>query len=153
MIVESTEYSSNYPVENVQILGSEDVGSPWLAQHNKTKGEGFTMRLDYCKRIIVGIQIKNTGKGGGDRLTDEFRVSGSVNETGPWKTLVEAHLADTTGGVNAPLVNFTFVEPVEIQYIKFELVSFWGGRGGGLQYFAAIPATSKCLPFGIVDLK
>ena len=110
------------------------------------------MRLDYCKRIIVGIQIKNTGKGGGDRLTDEFRVSGSLNETGPWKTLVEAHLADTRG-VNASLVNFTFVEPVEIQYIKFDLVSYWGPRGGGLQYFAAIPATSKCLPFGIVDLK
>ena len=103
------------------------------------------MRLDYCKRIIVGIQIKNTGKGGGDRLTDEFRVSGSVNETGPWKTLVEAHLVDTRG-VNASLVNFTFVEPVEIKYIKFELVSYWGVYGGGLQYFAAIPATSKCLP-------
>ena len=131
-------------------MGSEDVGSPqtnfWLAQHNKTKGEGFTIRLDYCKRIIVGIQIKNKGKGPNDnRATDEFRVSGSLNETGPWKTLVEAHLADTRG-VNAPLVNFTFVEPVEIKYIKFELVSYWGGSGGGLQYFAAIPATSKCLP-------
>ena len=100
--------------------------------------------------MIVGCQIKNKGKGdrdafADDRPTDEFRVSGSVNETGPWKTLVEAHLADTRG-VNAPLVNFTFVEPVEIQYIKFELVSYWGDYGGGLQYFAAIPATSKCLP-------
>ena len=106
------------------------------------------MRLDYCKRIIVGCQIKNIGKGGGgtsnEWATDEFRVSGSVNETGPWKTLMEAHLADTRG-VNAPLVNFTFVEPLEIQYIKFELVSYWGDYGDGLQYFAAIPATSKSL--------
>ena len=135
-------------------MGSEDVydsdatpkANYWLAQHNKTKGEGFTIRLDFCKRLIVGCQIKNKGKGpNGGWATDEFRVSGSVNETGPWKTLVEAHLADTRG-VNAPLVNFTFVEPVEIKYIKFEMVSSWGGFGGGLQYFAAIPATSKCLP-------
>ena len=106
------------------------------------------MRLDYCKRLIVGCKIKNKGKGGpGDSsnwATDEFRVSGSVNETGPWKTLLEAHLADTRDA-KASLVNFTFVEPVEIQYIKFDMVSYWG-VGGALQYFAAIPATSKCLP-------
>ena len=86
---------------------------------------------------------------GAGRLTQTaakgFRVSGSVNMGGPWKILLEDELADTRGKP-APLLNFTFEEPVEIQYIKFELVSFWGGRGGGLQYFAAIPATSKCLP-------
>ena len=146
MIVESTEYGSGSPVENVQILGSDD--NFWLAQHGKTEaeGEGFTIRLDYCKRMIVGIQIKNKGKLHSlNRATRQFRVSGSVNETGPWKTLVEAYMGDTRK-VNASLVNFTFVEPVEIKYIKFELVSYWGDYGGGLQYFAAIPATSKCLP-------
>ena len=43
----------------------------------------------------------------------------------------------------ASLLNFTFDKPVEIQFLKFELVSYWGKWGGGLQYFAAIPATSE----------
>ena len=55
--------------------------------------------------------------------------------------MLEDELADTRGKP-APLLNFTFEEPVEIQYIKFDLVSFWGTHGGGLQYFAAIPATT-----------
>ena len=158
-VVHRNDITAQHPAESVLILGEEDVrmdNGKYNYWETKTIGQGFVLRIDYCKRLIVGCKIKNKGKGGpGDSsnwATDEFRVSGSVNETGPWKTLVESHLADTRG-VNAPLVNFTFVEPVEIQYIKFELVSFWGDRGGGLQYFAAIPATSKCLPFGIVDLK
>merc|ERR1712192_312558 len=54
-------------------------------------------------------------------------------------------MGDTTfsGGKRpASLLNFTFEEAVEIQFLKFDLISYWGGSGGGLQYFAAIPATS-----------
>ena len=40
-------------------------------------------------------------------------------------------------GKDAPVLNFTFEQPVEIHYIKFDLISFWGVHGGGLQYFAA----------------
>ena len=32
------------------------------------------------------------------------------------------------------LLNFTFDQPAEVQFLKFDLVSFWG-TGGGLQYF------------------
>jgi len=53
---------------------------------------------------------------------------------------VEHHLPDTRGKP-APLLNYTFKEPVEIQFLRFELVSYWGIQGGGLQYFAAVPAT------------
>ena len=65
--------------------------------------------------------------------------------SGPWETLVEHHLPDSRGKP-APLLNYTFKEPVEIQFIRFELVSSWGVHGGGLQYFVAIPATSKSHP-------
>ena len=74
-----------------------------------------------------------------NKATKSFRVSGSLNEKGPWQTLVEDELADTTGGKPAALINFTFENPVEIKFLKFDLISFWGD-GGGLQYFAAIPA-------------
>ena len=33
-----------------------------------------------------------------------------------------------------PLQKIPFTEPATAQYIKFELVSWWG-NGGGLQYF------------------
>ena len=68
-----------------------------------------------------------------------------MNENGPWKTLVEDQLIDTRFKA-ASLLNFTFDQPVEIQFLKFDLVSYWGD-GGGLQYFAAIPATRKKYQF------
>ena len=66
-----------------------------------------------------------------------------MDENGPWVTLVEDQLSDTSNGQPASLLSFTLEEVVEIQFIKFDLISYWGTDGGGLQYFAAIPATSK----------
>ena len=116
----------------------------WLAESKKTTGQGFTLKVDDCARLIAGCQIKNIGKGYFyHRATKEFQVSGSMNESGPWETLVADELVDTSRGEAASLLNFTFNEPVEIQFIKFDLISYWGANGGGLQYFAPIPATSK----------
>ena len=41
------------------------------------------------------------------------------------------------------LLHFFFDEPQLLQALKFELISFWGKKGGGLQYFAPIPATGE----------
>ena len=76
------------------------------------------------------------------RATKEYNVSGSLRKDGPWKLLVQDQLNDTRGKP-ATLVNFTFEEPAEIQFLRFDLVSYWGDFGGGLQYFAAIPATTE----------
>ena len=153
-VVDSTSYSSVYPANSVLLLGEQDeviFGSNfynfWLAEQagwSKT-GQGFTLRVDTCIRLIEGCQVKNLGAGRHTQTAAKgFRVSGSVNMGGPWKILLEDELADTRGKP-APLINFTFEEPVEIQFLKFDLVSFWGTHGGGLQYFAAIPATSKTM--------
>jgi len=149
-VVQSTAAASNYPASNVLILGETDAWSGgksnfWLAK--RATGQGFTIRLDACPRLIAACQIKNLGKGVSkgsyDFATKSFKISGSMNETGPWETLVWDQLVDTTGRDKAAsLLNFTFEEPVEIQFIKFDLISFWGDYGGGLQYFAAILATS-----------
>jgi len=135
----STALASSFPAESVLISLEEDgfltdVRNFWI---------------DYCMRLIAGFQIKNLGKGEnrnlgkGGHATDQFQIFGSSNENGPWKMLADYHLADTRGEA-ASLLNFTFDQPVEIQFIKFELVSYWGKKGGGLQYFAAIPATIDC---------
>ena len=143
----STQYSRMYPASSVLILGEKDrkldsgFKNYWLA---KSTGQGFIMRVDTCVRLIAGCQIKNIGKGwsGRNRVTKEFKVSGSLSENGPWETLVEDQLNDTTGNKLASLLNFTFERPVEIQFLKFDLVSFWG-NGGGLQYFAPILGTTS----------
>ena len=69
-------------------------------------------------------------------------MSGSLNKEGPWEILVEDQL-NFSRSETAQLLKFTFVRPVEIQFLKFELVSYWGSYGGGLQYLAAILAPSK----------
>ena len=103
------------------------------------------MKLDACTRMIAGCQIKNKGKGvSNTRATKAFKVSGATNENGPWEALVQDELVDTSRGEAASLLNFTFEQPIELQYLRFELVSYWG-VGGGLQYFAAIPASEHKL--------
>ena len=87
----------------------------------------------------VGLQGLRGSRG---RLSGSqgFLVSGSFEKNGPWKTLIQDELIDTTGGRSADLLNFTMDKPVKIKFLKFELVSFWR-EGGGLQYFAPIAAT------------
>jgi len=148
-VVESTAYNSYYPASSVPILGEEDERMDtgnfnfWVAEEYKTTGQGFTLKLDACARMIAGCKIKNTGKGFSGGATKNFKISGSKKKNGPWETLVEDQLEDTSGyNEAASLLNFTFEKPVEIQFIKFDLISYWGKYGGALQYFAAIPSTS-----------
>ena len=131
-------------------MGEEDAGLDngklnfWMAETRQTTGQGFTVKLDACTRMIAGCQIKNKGKGvSNTRATKAFKVSGATNENGPWEALVQDELVDTSRGEAASLLNFTFEKPVQLKFLKFELISYWGHLGGALQYFAAIPATSK----------
>ena len=148
-MVQSTSYSdSNYPASSVLILGEEDElmdnvkYNYWLAEEGKTTGQGFTVKVDYCARWVAGCQIKNKGKGANPNwATKAFKIYGAKNESGPWKTLLEEELIDTTWD-KASLINFTFDEAVEVLYLRFDLVSYWG-NGGGLQYFAAILTTGN----------
>ena len=106
-----------------------------------TLGQGFTITVDTFPRWISGLRIKNKGAAPGGAkegwATKEFRVWGSLNKIGPYQTLLHEKLADTSNKP-APLLNFTFEEPVEIKFLKLDLMDKWG-LGGGLQYFAAIP--------------
>ena len=149
-VVQSTGQASSKwrdtPASNVLILGETDEWNVntgktnyWLAELHKTTGQGFTMKVDSCARTIAGVHIKNLGEG---YATRKFKVYGAKKKNGPWEILIDdGELVDTTLGYAAYLINFPFEKPVELKYLKFELVSYWGGNGGGLQYFA--PATSK----------
>ena len=101
-IVQSTAYTSNHPASSVLILGEEDACMEdgkcnyWLAELGKTTVQGFTLRVDNCKRLIAGCQIKNREYEAW--ATKEFRVSGSTDENGPWEILVEDELILTYNG-------------------------------------------------------
>ena len=141
-IVWHKSYGS-YHADHVLTLAQQDAGfNVWFFENRKS-GDGFIMKVDTCRRWIVGVQIQNKGKEDGRTPigTKQFRVHGSVAENGPWDTVLESELEDETQK-QATLQNFTFSEPFEIQYLKFEVVSYWGSWGAGLQYFAAIPAPS-----------
>merc|ERR1712110_129076 len=154
-VVQSTSFNSDYyPGSSVLILGDEDARidnqhefNYWLAKREETTGQGFTMKVDSwispgAPRWVGGVRIKNLRKATRDMTTREFRTSGATDLTGPWQTLLEGELVDTTGDEAASLLNFSFEKPIQIQYLRFELVSYWGTLGGGLQYFAPIPATT-----------
>ena len=112
-----------------------------MAKYQQTAGQGFIIKLDDCKRLVTGVQIKNLRKNYNGWRTKKFRVSGSLGESGPWNTLVEEELVDVDGP--APLLEFVFDKPEEVQFLKFDLLSFWGD-GGALQYFAAVSAEGEC---------
>ena len=157
-VVQSTAMNRLYPANSVLILGEEDIydhaksqANFWLAKHEKATGQGFIVKVDSCARLIAGCQIKNKGKGSRPYwATKEFRISGSKNQKGPWETLVKDHLADTRGKP-ASLLNYTFEEPVEVQFLKFDLISYWGTDGGGLQYFAAIPCEYQARQSNLIN--
>ena len=84
-VVASTDYNFRFHASNVFVLGENDAmvdgqANHWLAEHNKTTGQGFTIKLANCTRMIAGCQIKNMGRGSPQYnynwSTKRFRVSG-----------------------------------------------------------------------------
>ena len=121
--------------EDIQFT-SNSTSNHWIAK-SKYTGHGFTLKVDSCKRWISGFWIKNIGARTSTKLaTRAFSVYGSSHGNSSWEKLVEAELDDTRE-VKAELLNFTFNEAKEIQFLRFDLISLWGSYGG-LQYFSPI---------------
>ena len=74
-----------------------------------------------------------------DRGLDQFTISISNSTIGPWRTVLEAELADVrNSSCNVPLDNFTLPEELSQEArtgraLKLQVVS-WYGLGAGLQY-------------------
>ena len=103
---------------------------------------------------IVGVRVKNIAHHNGislTRATRSFRVSGVLRDSGPWnpweQLLEEEFENPLTDGAPAPtLQTFYFREAVEVQFLKFDLDSYWGDESGGLDYFAVITVSGNlCL--------
>ena len=79
--MQETGFSRLYSASNVLL----DNDKFWLAL-NET-GQGFTIKVDNCERMVAGCQIKNMGMGAiYNRASKDFRVKGSIHENGTWQT-------------------------------------------------------------------
>ena len=150
-IVWGTSLSQDYPPQSVLTL-EKDSGQNtrpknyWLADNGK-EGQGFTMKVGSCRKAIAGVLIKNTHHGDyKSRATKSFRITGQVQSAGPWELLVEnGYMKTTFYNKNREVQTFYFPRPVAVKYLRFELLDYWGSRGGGLQYFYPIPVKGDIL--------
>ena len=122
-------------------------GSYWLAA-SQQKGHGFTIKLSNCYLKIAGVQIKNVKHGSKTfhRVTKGYTVLGGVKEDGQWEQLLKEEFDNPFGGGVSPpnLQTFHLQEAVEVKFIRFDINSYYGGKGGGLDYFAVITLSGNC---------
>ena len=156
--MESTQYDERFGAENVLTLeedlrDSKNRGNYWLAADGMSKGQGFQVDLK-CDMFASAILLKNThNEKMRDRSTKKFKVLGSKKLEGPWVrlfrpsifakplfqvVLLETELADSRNDSNPPLKTFPLKKEVELRFLHFQLIDFWG-KGGGLQYFSVEP--------------
>ena len=154
-VVWSTSYRARNGdvVEKYLIEGIfTDGGKYWLT-NNRYTGHGFTIKLSECRMSVAGIRIKNVAHVSTSsirpiRSTKGFRVSGVLKDNGPWEELLEEEFEDALSAeAPAPtLQTFYFKEAVEVQFLRFDLDSYWGDVGGGLDYFSVITVSGDfCL--------
>jgi len=58
-VIQGTQANWQYPAKNVLFLGEEDIffyanrtSNHWLAENYEKTGQGFTIRVDTCARLV-----------------------------------------------------------------------------------------------------
>ena len=140
-------YSTSSPEHRIEGIFT-DGGNNWLTK-DKFTGHGFTIKLGDCAMSVVGVRVKNTahvteGQTRPVRATRRFRVL-ALRESGPWEQLLEKEFENPLPvGAPAPtLQTIFFREAVEVEFLRFDLDSYWGNFGGGLDYFAVITVSGN----------
>jgi hypothetical protein len=94
----------------------------------------LTIELSHLPAFITRIYLKNTHNSHGkDRATKKFRLLVSLSADGPWTALLERSLEDSRQEASPPVLELLLDQPIEVRFLKFELLEFWG-KGGGLQF-------------------
>ena len=161
-----TSFSERHLAKNVlsdeKEVSTQQEANFWLAEKEKTDGQGFVMKVANSKRKIVGVKIRNTFNAGkGLWAAKGFQIEGSLlkepdtlshrargtnptwtpeilKEAGSWTVLLRGTLKTKSQDQSKPpLEPFFFGATTELRYLWFNLSSYYG-QGGGLQYFAPI---------------
>ena len=152
ILSETSKDPVNLSATNLLSLGSDlEEQSYWLAKAGRVKGQGFTMTIGECKKGVPGVALKNTHNGKyRNWATKRFRISGALEDDGPWQPLLEQYLEDSRKQRPPPIQQFFFQEATELHFLKFELLDYWG-QGGGLQYFSPLTDCSGPLQYHLVE--
>ena len=110
---------------------------------NGHTGHAFTIKLSTCKLNLAGVKIRNAEK---HRATRAFRIFGILEDGGPWVQLLQEELYNHLQNNSKPtLQTFYFKEAVEMQFLRFDMDSYWGGAGGGLNFFQVVPVSGHSI--------
>ena len=111
----------------------------WVTPDNY-RGHAFTLKLSDCKVNLAGIRIRNSCC---QRATRAFRILGILEESGPWVQLLEGEFDEVEKPATPIVKTIYFEEAVELQFLRFDLVSFWGQHGGGIGTFEVISVSGN----------
>ena len=125
-VVKSNQDSRDELVHNLLNLDENE----WRADENSAQDQGFVLRIRGCKREITGLRIRNAAQ---PLALNRFKVTGALEYTGPWINLVEEELKDTD-----EVLTFFFNQLIEVQFLRFELLSHYSQMGGGLNFLSPI---------------
>ena len=146
-VMEATTYDGRWPASNLFSL-EDDVFDPrnwhlqnyWLSANKKAgPDEGFILDLG-CTTKAIGVLLKNAQNGfHKDRGTKKFKLLGSTESgtDGPWQTILEKDLEDPRQQRPPPVQKLLFEKEVDVRFLKFEMLEFWG-NGGGLQHLSVL---------------
>ena len=121
-----------FAVEKLLTWSNPEVrGSYWLAPESR-RGD-FILNLGQVV-TVSNIFIVNTHNGNNrERGTKSFKIS-LARYWGTWMEVLTDELPDPRNLDPVPPNKF-YICPMPVKYVKFELLSYWGDKGGGLQYF------------------
>ena len=123
-VVNSKEGSREDLVPN--LLNQDE--NEWRTDESTAQDQGFVLMIRGCERNITGLRIRNAVQ---PWASQRFKVSGALDYTGPWIDLVEGELNKTDA-----ILTFHFSQPLKVQFLRFDLLSYYSQRGGGLNFFS-----------------
>merc|ERR1739848_813693 len=109
----------------------------WLVNNGKTGDRARLYMAFQCSRTIKGFLLKNTHHGErNSRSTKDFTISISDSLDGTWTDILNESLPDARNVSLVPVLNFELENKVDAKVVRFQIDSFYGSWGGGLQYFS-----------------
>jgi len=109
----------------------------WATDNGATGDAAQLFMVFQCSRTIKGFLLKNTHNAyDNDRGTQDFTISISESIDGPWTDILTGTLPDARDVSSVPVLNFDLENEVVTQYLRFQVDTYWGAYGGGLQYFS-----------------
>ena len=106
-------------------------GANWYNAGDGDDNKGFILNLG-CTRRVNGIRIKNSRTNRSNRGTKTFKLSGSMDTSGPWAEIVEHDMPDPRSNSNIQEEIVSFGE-TQVKFLQWRTDDCWGG-GCALQY-------------------